>query len=168
MYIFYSIFEKHCFVLKEFFFQRILSLCTEQCVIKSGLWWGVSNNSKLKSKLLIIKGTCADQSAQCTEMRFASFLSDGFITAIVVNPPERKLAKRTSVCLVAFLNNVRPCWIYSNYSFKNDDLSLWFIFLKIYISALWNVKLKMVSDTRFDWTFFFIYWTHIFLQPEGN
>ena len=30
-------------------------------------------------------------------MRFASFLSGGFITAIVVNPPERKLAKRTSV-----------------------------------------------------------------------
>ena len=32
-----------------------------------------------------------------TEVRFASFLSDGFITAIVVNPPEMKLAKRTSV-----------------------------------------------------------------------
>ena len=30
-------------------------------------------------------------------MRFASFLSGGFITAIVVNPPERKLEKRTSV-----------------------------------------------------------------------
>ena len=30
-------------------------------------------------------------------MRFASFLSGGFITAIVVNPPEKKLAKRTSV-----------------------------------------------------------------------
>ena len=31
---------------------------------------------------------------ECTEMRFASFLSNGFI---VVNPPERKLAKRISV-----------------------------------------------------------------------
>ena len=30
-------------------------------------------------------------------MRFASFFSGGFITAIVVNPSERKLAKRTSV-----------------------------------------------------------------------
>jgi hypothetical protein len=30
-------------------------------------------------------------------MRFASFLYGGFITAIVVNPPERKLAKSTSV-----------------------------------------------------------------------
>ena len=30
-------------------------------------------------------------------MRFASLLSGGFITAIVVNPPERRLAKRTSV-----------------------------------------------------------------------
>ena len=38
-------------------------------------------------------------------MRFVSFLSGGFITDIVVNPPEKKLAKRTSVqcdmiCLV--------------------------------------------------------------------
>ena len=30
-------------------------------------------------------------------MRFASLLSGGFITAVVVNPQERKLAKRTSV-----------------------------------------------------------------------
>ena len=30
-------------------------------------------------------------------VRFASFLSGGFIIAIVVNPPERKLSKRTSV-----------------------------------------------------------------------
>ena len=30
-------------------------------------------------------------------MHFVSFFSGGFITAIVVNPPERKLAKRTSV-----------------------------------------------------------------------
>ena len=34
---------------------------------------------------------------QCTEVRLASFLPGGFITAMVVNPPERKLAKRTSV-----------------------------------------------------------------------
>ena len=34
---------------------------------------------------------------QCTVVCFDSFLSSGFITAIVVNPPERKLAKRTPV-----------------------------------------------------------------------
>ena len=34
---------------------------------------------------------------QCTEVRFASFHSGGFITAIVVNPLERKVAKCTSV-----------------------------------------------------------------------
>ena len=33
----------------------------------------------------------------CTEVQFSSFFSCGFITAIVVNPPERKLAKCTSV-----------------------------------------------------------------------
>ena len=36
-------------------------------------------------------------SMHSTEVRFTSFFSGGFITAIVVNPPERKLAKRTSV-----------------------------------------------------------------------
>ena len=34
---------------------------------------------------------------QCTEVRFASFLSCEFITTIVLNPMEWKLAKRTSV-----------------------------------------------------------------------
>ena len=33
----------------------------------------------------------------CTEVRFASFLSGGFTTTAVINPPERKLAKHTSV-----------------------------------------------------------------------
>ena len=31
------------------------------------------------------------------EVRFASLLSDGFTTVAVINPPEKKLAKRTSV-----------------------------------------------------------------------
>ena len=34
---------------------------------------------------------------QCTEVRFASFFSGGFTTMAVINPPERKLAKRISV-----------------------------------------------------------------------
>ena len=41
-----------------------------------------------------IKSRAVDRS---TEVCFASFLSGGFITATVVNPPERKLAKCTSV-----------------------------------------------------------------------
>ena len=43
------------------------------------------------SGLILIQGH------QCTEMRFASFLSGGFTAMIVINPPERKLAKRISV-----------------------------------------------------------------------
>ena len=39
----------------------------------------------------------------CTEVRFASFLSGGFITAILVNLPERKQAKCTSVHCVNIL-----------------------------------------------------------------
>ena len=34
---------------------------------------------------------------QCTEVRFARFLSGGFTNMAVINPPERKLAKRTLV-----------------------------------------------------------------------
>ena len=34
-------------------------------------------------------------------VRFSSFLSGGFITSIIVNPPERKLPKRISVqCMI--------------------------------------------------------------------
>ena len=33
----------------------------------------------------------------CIEVSFTSFLSSGFNTMAVINPPERKLAKRTSV-----------------------------------------------------------------------
>ena len=33
----------------------------------------------------------------CTAVRLASFLSGGFTTMAVINPPERKLAKRISV-----------------------------------------------------------------------
>ena len=42
--------------------------------------------------------------AHCTEVRFASFLSGGPTTLAVINPPERKLAKRTSVQWVAALD----------------------------------------------------------------
>ena len=40
---------------------------------------------------------CCSIVCQCTQVCFASFLYDGFITAIVVTQLERKLAKCTSV-----------------------------------------------------------------------
>ena len=40
----------------------------------------------------------------CTEVRLASLFSGGFITMTVINPPERKLAKHTSVhCFMGHL-----------------------------------------------------------------
>ena len=52
-------------------------------------------------RLLVMSTFCVFlhpmDNAQCTKVRFARFLSGGFITAIVVNPPERKLAKHISV-----------------------------------------------------------------------
>ena len=45
---------------------------------------------------------------KCTEVRFASLFSGGFITAIVVNPPERKLPKRSYVhCRAIWRNNMK-------------------------------------------------------------
>ena len=38
-----------------------------------------------------------EKPSQCTEVHFASFLSGGFTTTAVINPPEKKLAKCTSV-----------------------------------------------------------------------
>ena len=63
------------------------------------------------SFLSLMFATCFPTSLeqeQCTEVRFASFLSGGFITAIVVNPLERKLAKRTSVQCLEKVTNSRP------------------------------------------------------------
>ena len=43
---------------------------------------------------------------QCTEVHFASFLLTGFISAIMVNPSERKLAK-THPCELGEMNAVK-------------------------------------------------------------
>ena len=70
--------------------------------------------------------------AHCTEVRIASFVSSGFITAIVVNPPERKLAKRTSVhcgrATSPVLEQDRRSWILVFYNvlfnkhFKTEEI----------------------------------------------
>ena len=58
LYIFYPISKDQCFVFKEVFFQKILSLCLaciqEQLLIKRGLWWrayGIRNFWRQRSKI---------------------------------------------------------------------------------------------------------------------
>ena len=47
----------------------------------------------------------------CTEVRFASFLSGGLATVAVMNPPEKKLEKRTCVhCGGVVSGGVRQKW----------------------------------------------------------
>ena len=59
--------------------------------------WNITDFSWLNEYLLT---ACSKNlSMHCKEVRFASFFSGEFITVIVVNPPERKLAKRISVAL---------------------------------------------------------------------
>ena len=50
-------------------------------------------------KLFMLGWICGQ--THCTEVRFASFFSGGFITAIVVNPPEKKLAV---LCMIFILS----------------------------------------------------------------
>ena len=56
-------------------------------------------NPKLNLTCMIFFYSLFEILEQCTEMRFGSFHSGGFITAIVFHRPERKLAKRNSVQL---------------------------------------------------------------------
>ena len=56
----------------------------------------------LVSPLSVSPWTSPICSMQCTEVRFASFLSGGFIHMAVINPPEMKVANRTSV----------QCWMH--------------------------------------------------------
>ena len=50
---------------------------------------------------------------ECTEVRFGSLLSGGFTTMAVINPPEKKLANRTSMqwVLKEFLCNSQLMWL---------------------------------------------------------
>ena len=95
-------------VFSRGFFLKILALCMvsiqEQFLIKSGLQW------RSYGRLFLVNGyllhvprlsshQCVkfSDSLNCKYVRFTSFHSGEFITVIVVNPPENKLAKRNSV-----------------------------------------------------------------------
>ena len=61
--------------------------------------------------VLCLQGCLRAQSQylRCTEVRFVSFLSVGFTIMAVINPPEKKLTKRTSVHCVAYIQAaIRP------------------------------------------------------------
>ena len=49
-----------------------------------------------------------------TEVRFASFLSGRFIVMTVINPPEKKLAKQTSVQCTEDQILYLFCFVYKN------------------------------------------------------
>ena len=73
--------------------------------------WGVSFHAVEVfglGKDFLIKSTLG----HCTEVRFASFLSGGFNTDIVVNSLERKLAKRISVQCVE-LKLMWQCYVHA-------------------------------------------------------
>ena len=73
--------------------------------------------SKLQNPIVLGQGgpsstQCSNPNwaCHCKEVRFASFLFGEFTSMTVINPPERKLAKRTSVhwCHLFGTNNYPP------------------------------------------------------------
>ena len=58
-------------------------------------WWKIYLSKKSFTRFALQSECCNFN--QCTEVRFASFLSGGFTTMAVINPPEKKLANHTSV-----------------------------------------------------------------------
>jgi hypothetical protein len=64
-------------------------LAKEQKQVTKEVIWDLSVQNRLAKVHSFLK--------QCTEVRFVSFLPGGFTTMAVKIPPERKLAKCTSV-----------------------------------------------------------------------
>ena len=62
---------------------------------RPSIWWSKYYFDRLKIK-------------QCTEVRFTSFLSGGFITAIVVNPTERNFPRNYEKITIL---NIEDWWI---------------------------------------------------------
>ena len=93
---------------------------------------------------------------QSTEVRFASFLSGGFITAILVNPPERKQSKRISVqSVMTIWHYHRQCWDIKNSSIpmmkeKINFLSKYLqggrLTMPLYYAQYWDIW-HMIHDT---------------------
>ena len=82
--------------------ERVSCVCTINFLESTYAWIREKKLNKKKIKknksfILEKKFNGRYSPLHSTEVCFASFLSVGFITAIVVKPPERNLAKRTSV-----------------------------------------------------------------------
>ena len=57
----------------------------------------VLNTIFIKNKVFLQYKMFFNETLHCTEVHFASFLSGGFTTMAVMDPPEKKLEKHTSV-----------------------------------------------------------------------
>ena len=78
-------------------------------------------------------------------MRFTSFLSGGFVTAIVVNPPERKLAKCTSVKCGG-----KRDVIYKRFQYRMDYPFDWIPELKDACDKICNVDVDLKRQKEFS------------------
>ena len=105
LYMFFLIFFRHLLICFLWVLKNV-----DKPILKQ--WWIELPHNRLQTLLEVLRITLScfqykvtwitDLSRckvrQCTDVRFACFLSGGFTNMEVINPPERKLAKRTFVC----------------------------------------------------------------------
>ena len=92
--------------------------------------------------MYVLKQFNKQQTPQCTEVRFASFLSGGFTTMTVINPLERKLAKHISQQYVSV--DQRAGRNLNGFSFRFFE-----IFCKVSNQKLYTVRMKFRRKSRF-------------------
>ena len=78
-------------------------------------------------------------------MRLASFLSGGFTTMTVINSPEKKLAKRTSLqCIDRFLEQA----VVNRYSFNHEKSVIFHIHCAAYeTESIFGLVFSFFLDT---------------------
>ena len=93
-------------------------------------------------------------STHCTEVHFASLFSGGFTTMAVINPPEKKLAKRTSVrCLktahsfiIYFLSMIKLCQFCENHILLDSN---YIQPQKSCFQRMWKIRVIAISVRPF-------------------
>ena len=82
------------------------------------------------------------QFIQCTEVRLASFLSCEFTTMAVINSPERKVAKCTSVCSKGkFFNFAKVCYCWRVF-FHGQKFIICFLHFRVCTKKCFFFSLK--------------------------
>ena len=86
-----------------------------------------------------------------TEVRFDNFLSGGFTNMAVINPPERKLAKRTSVqCMLFCARKVLNENMYILIGFSIMKITHRYVYMLVHIVHITIHNSQQTNDNLFE------------------